>query len=400
VKTSFSEGKSEIHDFRENETENLPTAEPLKSLRSILSNYAAPKINQRFLGGAIGYFSYDAVRHWERLPTLGNEYGPFPDAEFIIFNEGLIFDHETDEAYRYALDQHEVTQLPFEDGVETEPFQAEIFAPEPDEEHYKQIVAEAKKYIESGDIFQVVLSKRYPIAFRGDPIDFYQHLRKLNPSPYMYYLKFNQRIIAGASPEMLVRVEGRSVETFPIAGTRPYRGVESEDAAMRKELANDPKELAEHTMLVDLARNDLGKVCDFGSVSLHNSMKIESYSHVQHIVSHVTGHLRSGSDCYDVLRAVFPAGTVSGAPKIRAMEVIDELEKTRRGPYAGAVGYFSFNGNADFAITIRTLIAQGRSGYVQAGAGIVADSNPQKEWEETDHKASSILQAINSEVEL
>jgi anthranilate synthase component I len=378
----------------------LPTTDPLNSLRKMLSGYAAPEIDQRFLGGAIGYFSYDSIRYWERLPHLAINDEPFPDAEFIVFNEGLIFDHETKETYHYSLDVHEVIPLPIENGLETEPFQAEVFDAEPDEEHYKQSVVDAKKYIESGDIFQVVLSKRYPLTVHGDPVDFYARLRDLNPSPYMYYLKFDERVIAGSSPEMLVRVEGNGVETFPIAGTRPHSGVERKDAQMRKELATDPKELAEHTMLVDLARNDLGKVCDFGSVSLRDSMKIESYSHVQHIVSHVTGRLGSDSDCFDVFRAVFPAGTVSGAPKIRAMELIDELERARRGPYAGAVGYFSFNGNADFAITIRTLIAQGSCGYIQSGAGIVADSNPQREWEETEHKASAVLQAINSEIEL
>lgn len=281
--------------------------------------------------------------------------------------------------------------------MEPEPFRAKIFNPEPIEERYKENVEDAKKYIESGDIFQVVLSKRYPLTIQGDAVDFYRRLRFLNPSPYMYYLKFGERAIIGSSPEMLVRVEGTSVETFPIAGTRPFSALKTEDERMRKELANDPKELAEHTMLVDLARNDLGKVCEYGSVCLRDAMRIESYSHVQHIVSHVTGQLRSSLDSFDVFRAVFPAGTVSGAPKIRAMEIIEELEKVRRGPYAGAVGYFSFNGNADFAITIRTLIAHGSRGYIQAGAGIVADSNPQREWEETEYKASALLQAIGSE---
>jgi len=261
-------------------------------------------------------------------------------------------------------------------------------------EYFENAVEKAKEYVASGDIFQVVLSKRYEFNFRGDLIDFYRSLRRINPSPYMYFLKAGNRKIIGSSPEMLVRVDNRVVETFPIAGTRPFTKNPNQNRALAKELLSDPKENAEHVMLVDLARNDVGKVSKFGSVHVPEFMTIHEYSHVQHIVSRVIGRLRNECDCYDALRAVFPAGTVSGAPKVRAMEIIEELESTRRGPYAGAVGYFSYNGNADFAITIRTLIANKNKAHIQVGAGVVADSVPEKEWFETEHKAEALMKAL------
>ena len=252
----------------------------------------------------------------------------------------------------------------------------------------------AKEYVVSGDIFQVVLSKRYEFRVKGDLIAFYRSLREINPSPYMYFFKAGDRQIVGSSPEMLVRVDNRVVETFPIAGTRPCVENQGENRRLAKELLADPKERAEHVMLVDLARNDVGKIAKFGSVHVPEFMKVHRYSHVQHIVSQVVGDLKENCECYDALRAVFPAGTVSGAPKVRAMEIIEELEPTRRGPYAGAVGYFSYNGNADFAITIRTLFADKDKAYIQVGAGIVADSVPEREWFETDHKAEALMKAL------
>ena len=259
---------------------------------------------------------------------------------------------------------------------------------------HENAVERAKEYVTSGDIFQVVLSKRIQFNVKGDLTSFYRNLREINPSPYMYFLKNGDRKIVGSSPEMLVRVENRMVETFPIAGTKPHVKNPAENKRLTEELLSDPKERAEHVMLVDLGRNDIGKVSKFGSVHLPEFMKVHQYSHVQHIVSRVVGNLRDECDCYDALRAVFPAGTVSGAPKVRAMEIIEELEPTRRGPYAGAVGYFSYNGNADFAITIRTLIANGDKAHIQVGAGIVADSNPEKEWYETEHKAQALIKAL------
>ena len=259
---------------------------------------------------------------------------------------------------------------------------------------FEEAVEKAKEYIVSGDIFQVVLSKRYDFCFEGDLMAFYRSLREINPSPYMYYFKAGSRQIVGSSPEMLVRVDNGVVETFPIAGTRPCVENPNENKRLAKELLADPKERAEHVMLVDLARNDVGKVAKFGSVHVPEFMKVHRYSHVQHIVSQVVGDLQDDKECYDALRAVFPAGTVSGAPKVRAMEIIEELEPTKRGPYAGAVGYFSYNGNADFAITIRTLFADGDKACIQVGAGIVADSVPEREWFETDHKAEALMKAL------
>ncbi len=261
-------------------------------------------------------------------------------------------------------------------------------------ENYEKAVEKAKEYVTAGDIFQVVLSKRYQFQIKGDLIPFYQSLRTINPSPYMYFYKSGDRQIVGSSPEMLVRVENRTVETFPIAGTRPVAEDPDENNKLACELLADPKERAEHVMLVDLARNDIGRISKYGSVHVPEFMKVHRYSHVQHIVSQVVGELKENLQSYDALRAVFPAGTVSGAPKVRAMEIIDELEPARRGPYAGAVGYFSYNGNADFAITIRTLFADKNQAYIQAGAGIVADSVPEREWFETDHKAKALMQAL------
>ncbi len=255
-------------------------------------------------------------------------------------------------------------------------------------------VERAKDYIVSGDIFQVVLSKCYKIPFKGSLLPFYRALRRINPSPYMYYLKFGDREIVGSSPEMLARKIGRGAESFPIAGTRPYTADPARNRALAAELLHDEKERAEHVMLVDLARNDLGRVCNYGTVQVPEFMKVQNYSHVQHIVSRVTGQLRDNATSFDLFRAVFPAGTVSGAPKVRAMQVIDELENTPRGPYAGAVGYFSTNGSADFAITIRTLVAQGGFCYLQSGSGIVADSVPENEWVETERKAAALFTAI------
>ncbi|MBS7629235.1 anthranilate synthase component I family protein, partial [Candidatus Bathyarchaeota archaeon] len=252
----------------------------------------------------------------------------------------------------------------------------------------------AKGYISSGEIFQVVLSKRYSFNFEGPLINFYKALRAINPSPYMFYLKMGSRQLVGSSPEMLLRTEGDLLETYPIAGTRPVTDDPERDKLLAEELISDHKERAEHVMLVDLARNDLGKVAEYGSIKIPEFMQVHRYSHVQHIVSRVTGRLRPDRDSFDAFKAMLPAGTVSGAPKPRAMEIIDELEPTRRGPYAGAAGYFSFNGNSDFAITIRTLTANKNEAAIQVGAGIVADSDPDREWLETEHKATALMKAL------
>jgi anthranilate synthase component 1 len=386
-------GKKIIHEVEE----------PLLLIKQFLGSSIDLK-DFRFIGGAVGYISYDAVRYWEKLPKIAIDDLRFPDFEVGIFDDGIIFDHKSGEVFYYYLREsrlNEIISLLNED-CRTEKLSYSKPKVNIAKEDFKKIVVDAKEYIASGDIFQVVLSKRYEFNFHGSLIAFYKALRRINPSPYMYFLKMGKRQIVGSSPEMLVRVENGVIETFPIAGTRPRVENATINMSLQRELLLDPKECAEHVMLVDLARNDVGKVSEFGTVSVPEFMKIYEYSHVQHIVSRVTGKLRRNCDCYEALKAVFPAGTVSGAPKVRAMEIIEECEPVRRGPYAGALGYFSINGNADFAITIRTLAANGDYGYIQAGAGIVADSDPEKEWFETEHKASALLKALqlSSEGEL
>jgi len=390
-------GAVTVRDEKTGEETKDKVADPLHILKEILGDLAVSYEGFRFVGGAVGYVSYDTVRYWERLPKITVDNLGFPDVEMGIFDDGILFDHEKGQVFYYHLNEDRLAEV--ESSVKEKPNDPETLSytqPKVNitKEYFEKAVEKAKEYVASGDIFQVVLSKRYEFNFRGDLIDFYRSLRRINPSPYMYFLKSGDRKIIGSSPEMLVRVDNRVVETFPIAGTRPYTKNPNQNKALARELLSDPKENAEHVMLVDLARNDVGKVSKFGSVHVPEFMTVHQYSHVQHIVSRVIGRLRNECDCYDALRAVFPAGTVSGAPKVRAMEIIEELESTRRGPYAGAVGYFSYNGNADFAITIRTLIANKNKAYIQAGAGIVADSVPEKEWFETEHKAEALMKAL------
>jgi anthranilate synthase component 1 len=349
----------------------------------------------RFGGGAVGYISYEASRYWEKLPSNSKPDLGFPTLEFGIYNDGIVFDHRRNMKFYWYIDKNrldDVSQI-----ISAEIPQETVHFSEPErsmtKDLFAQLVEKAKSYISSGDIFQVVLSKRFDLKVDGDLNLFYSELSRLNPSPYMFFLKFGERKIIGSSPEMLVRVDEGQVETYPIAGTRPRLDDPQKNELLSKELINDPKEMAEHTMLVDLARNDVGKVSIYGTVKVPEFGIVHQFSHVQHIVSHVTGVLRPGLDCYDVIKAVFPAGTVSGAPKVRAMEIIEELEPEHRGPYAGAVGYFSYNGNADFAITIRTLVANGCNCSIQAGAGIVADSQPEREWYETESKAMALIRA-------
>jgi len=307
-----------------------------------------------------------------------------------------VFDHRQKRAFYYYSSANRLVEVENLITQHSDTEALECYQPKVNvtKKRFEEAVEKAKEYIVSGDIFQVVLSKRYDFRVKGDLMAFYRSLREINPSPYMYFFKAGDRQIVGSSPEMLARIDNRVVETFPIAGTRPCVENPRENKRLAEELLSDPKERAEHVMLVDLARNDVGKVAKFGSVHVPEFMKVHRYSHVQHIVSQVVGDLQDDKECYDALRAVFPAGTVSGAPKVRAMEIIEELEPTKRGPYAGAVGYFSYNGNADFAITIRTLFADGDKAYIQAGAGIVADSVPEREWFETDHKAEALIKAL------
>jgi len=373
--------------------------DPLLELRRILPIIEEKKL--RYIGGAVGYVSYEAIRFWEKLPPKRSD-NMFPLMEFGIYTDGLIHDKK-DNAIHYF---HIGKKSRF-DELEKVINSKKIFlrkglsfskpVSETTKSKFISNVKKAKEYVYEGEVFQVVISRKFNFRLDGDPILLYQNLRKLNPSPYMYFFKRNKKFIIGSSPEMLLRViNNNKIETFPIAGTRPVSNKESINTKLKIELLRDKKELAEHTMLVDLARNDLGRVCKFGSVRPKKLMIVKRFSHVQHLVSHITGNLYDKYDCFDAFRSLFPAGTVSGAPKVRAMEVISELEKSSRGPYAGALGYFSFNRSCDFAIIIRSLFINGNSAYIQSGAGIVMDSIPENEYLETEHKAGALFSALKA----
>ena len=369
-----------------------------------------------FLGGAVGYFSYDAVRWFEKIPDRHKDDVGIDDAVMMFFPRLLAFDHVKQQIhlianvftggktegleaeYRRAVDEIDAMEARLEDPIEPLPAaKRKDDAPlrsNLTKQEFEDSVARAKEHIAAGDIFQVVLSQRFDVALNAHPFDVYRALRIVNPSPYMYYLKLGGPAIIGASPEMLVRATGRRLEYRPIAGTRPRGATETEDLLLGEEMRADEKETAEHVMLVDLGRNDLGRVADYGSVEVHELMIIERYSHVMHLVSGIKARLRAGFDRFDSLAACFPAGTVTGAPKVRAMEIIDELEPTRRGVYAGAVLYLDYSGNLDSCIAIRTIVAKDGRAYIQAGAGIVADSVPEAEYVETVNKARAMLQAI------
>jgi anthranilate synthase component 1 len=366
-------------------------------IQELLKPYTNDMVDFGFVGGALGYITYDAIRYIEKIPNRKPDALGFPDLEMGIFEDGLVFDHTQNQAYYYYRGENrlqEIEQLLKEPAQKEAPFSYTQPAANFNQEDFEAAVQKAKEYIYAGDIFQVVPSKRLEFQYSGSLLSFYKSLRQINPSPYMYYYKAGDRQIVGASPEMLVRVDKRQVITFPIAGTVPFTADPEENKRLEKQLLNDDKERAEHVMLVDLARNDIGRISKPGTVTVPEFMQVHQFSHVQHIVSQVVGDLKDNLESYDALKAIFPAGTVSGAPKVRAMEIIEELEPSHRGPYAGAVGYFSCNGNADFAITIRTLFSEGNKAYIQTGAGIVADSNPKKEYLETNHKAQALLKAL------
>ncbi|MCX6771438.1 MAG: anthranilate synthase component I family protein [Candidatus Micrarchaeota archaeon] len=350
-----------------------------------------------FVGGAVGYFSYDYARSLEKLPSKNPDELGFPDFEFGIFDDCVIYDHRHKSVHYLSHTEDRSEQLLSLCSKElfTGPFESGTPVANAGQKEYESVVQKAKEYIESGDIFQVVLSRRYSLPFEGNPLRFYNYLKQTNPSPYMYFLSFGDRKIIGSSPENLVRVEGRKIDSYAtLAGTMPRGQTHEEDAALEKKLLTDEKERAEHLMLVDLTRNDISKVAKPGSVCVPELLEVHKYRHVQHLSSHVVGELADGRDCFDALDAIFPAGTLTGAPKVRAMEIIEELEDTRRGPYGGAVGYFSFNGNCDFAINIRSLVANRQTAHVQAGAGIVSDSVPAREYAETEHKMRALLSAL------
>jgi len=372
--------------------------DPLAELRKIL-----PSVNEkrlRYIGGAVGYISYDAIKFWEQLPSKRSNR-MFPLMEFGIYTDGVIHDRKDKATYYFHIGKKSrLAELEILLDSRPKHLDKSFSFSKPKSEiaknHFISKVKKAKDYVYDGEVFQVVISRKFIFKVRGDPMILYENLRKLNPSPYMYFFKRKKLLIIGSSPEMLLRVINGKIETFPIAGTRPITDKESENKRLEKELLRDKKELAEHTMLVDLARNDLGRVCKFGSVQPKELMIVKRFSHVQHIVSHITGDLYSKYDCFDAFRSLFPAGTVSGAPKVRAMEVISELEESSRGPYAGALGYFSFNRCCDFAIIIRSLFINGNNAYIQTGAGIVMDSIPANEYRETEHKAGALFSAMKA----
>ena len=378
---------------------------PIDFLRRIVAEYRECP-DTVFPGGAVGYIAYDGVRFFEDIPDGNPDEFAVPDTYFMFPSEIIVFDHEEGTidiiVYSEKNNQERVEEL--RSAVETcaeEP----VFRPRRPEaplpfesnftkDSYQEIVERAKEYVYAGDVFQVVLSQRFKCRVEKEPIRIYKALRLTNPSPYMYYLRLNDLYILGSSPEILVKLTDGVAISRPLAGTRPRGKTEKEDQSLEGDLLKDEKEVAEHIMLVDLARNDLGRVCEYGSVRVTELLQIERYSKVMHIVSHVVGQLMKGRDAFDLLRATFPAGTVSGAPKVRAMEIIDELEPSKRGVYAGAIGYFSFSGNMDMCIAIRTIVVKDGMGYIQAGAGIVADSVPEKEYLETLNKASALKKAV------
>ena len=376
-------------ESRDGSLETITTSDPLNKIKELVLKTSDQ--TYRYLGGAVGNINYDAIRLWENIPKSHPTDEPI--MEFGIYTDGILFDNRQKKSLYFYYENNRVDEIKSsEPGFEK--FTISEISNNMNEEKFTDIVEKAKKYIYDGDIFQVVLSRKFSFEASGDYLKVYEKLRALNPSPYLYHLKMNQKVIIGSSPEMLIRVTNDQVETFPIAGTRKITENEEKNDEMMKELINDEKELAEHTMLVDLGRNDIGRVCDYGTVRVKELMEVKRFSHVQHMVTHVIGKLSKKFDMYDAFRAVFPAGTVSGAPKVRAMEIIDELEPDSRGPYAGAVGYFSFNGCCDFAIAIRSIFADGKSGFVQAGAGIVFDSIPKNELDETEHKANAMITAL------
>ena len=394
---------------------------PIELLKSLMSSYKGPFLPElpRFNGGAVGFFGYDTVRYIENLPDVPPDDLGIPELHFMFADELIAFDHfkqkmhiivnlhtdgNLERNYSSAVDRiREIHREILTSGWKVSGRQSAAPAKDGEglritsnisKERFCENVLKAKEYIRNGDIFQVVLSQRLCAETDSEPFNVYRALRLINPGPYMYYLKFDDYTVAGSSPEMLVRVEGKKVESCPIAGTRRRGATEEEDVRLEKELMGDEKERAEHIMLVDLGRNDIGKVSNFGTVQVRDFMHIERFSHVMHIVSCVQGELREGMTSFDALSAVLPAGTLSGAPKIRAMEIIDELENVKRCQYGGAVGYLSFDGNLDSCITIRTIVFKDGKAYIQAGGGVVADSVPENEYEESMNKAMATIKAL------
>ncbi len=417
---AFWEDQGEVITQKGRKQSRVPLkANPLDHIQEAMAEYRPVSVPglPRFVGGAVGFLGYDVVRSFEPIPAYPKDRLNTPLFAFCITDTLLIFDNvahtikvvvnahitstkknDLRQTYRGAIAKIEsiITKLNKSPRKPTSSkrrtslkFRSNMTAPD-----FEKMVLRTKEYIQAGDIIQGVMSQRWLTTIRTNPLEIYRALRVINPSPYMFYLRIAGTELIGASPEILVRCEDGKIVVRPIAGTRPRGKTPEEDQQFEADLLADQKELAEHIMLVDLGRNDVGRVATTGSVNVERFMTIERYSHVMHIVSQVTGELAQNSSAYDVMKACFPAGTLSGAPKIRAMQIIEELEPTRRGPYGGAVGYFSFSGNMDTCINIRTVVAQGKQAYIQAGAGIVADSDPTREFEETQNKAGAMMRAL------
>ena len=413
---------NEVTIYDGDRVETLTADDPLALVRTRVSgqNVAHPEDLPPFIGGAVGYAGYDVIRYYERLPNAPEDDRQLPDLSFAFYDRIIVFDNvqktvtvivmadhadgDWETAYNQAASRVDQTLEQLTSASEPLPT-AEVgdwASPEVSldvasnfsSDDFESAVRKCIDYIHAGDIFQVVLSQRFQTAISCDPFEIYRSLRTINPSPFMFFLRSPETALVGSSPEILCRVVNNEITVRPLAGTRRRGATNSEDLALEKELLADPKERAEHVMLVDLGRNDIGRVAQYGTVELSDVMSVERYSHVMHITSNVTGQLKPDLDAFDALRACLPAGTVSGAPKVRAMEIIDELEPHRRGPYAGAVGYFDFSGNMDTCIALRTIVVHGNRAYVQAGAGIVADSDPKSEYEETWNKARGLLKSI------
>lgn len=416
--------KIEVREGEKRKTRTLPkSSDPLAELESWMQQYKPVTVDglPLFSGGAVGYLAYDMVRFFEpTVPEHPQDDLELPDMVFMIADSLLVFDHrfrrlqvvanvfleehpDLETAYEWArkkiLEMVDVLRTPLEFvpmAPLNQPTSKLNYRSNTTRKDYEQMVRDAKEYIHAGDIFQVVPSQRFEVAFKGQPLDLYRALRHINPSPYMFCLQFDEGFsLVGSSPEVHVRAINRKIEIRPIAGTRWRGKTEEEDEALAQDLLSDPKELAEHIMLVDLARNDVGRVAEFESVHVSDFQTIERYSHVMHIVTNVDGKLKEGLSAYDVMRATFPAGTVSGSPKVRAMQIINELEKSKRCAYSGAVGYFGFDGNHDSCIALRTAVVKDGKAYIQAGAGVVADSVPSKEYEETVNKAKGLMRAVD-----